>query len=134
LLSCSYYNKIFYFQLAVSENKNSSAQCVTTFNMYLSLAQLCYVDAKLAKYIWVSMLPNVWDLFSNDQKILLSARAIKFLTTSKLKNNFMTAFYEAINLCRPKIYFEWYVICSSIIHTIYYNMLLILYNVNKYLF
>jgi len=104
---------------------NSPTQCITTFNMCLSLTQLCYVDTKLAKSIWVSMLPNIWGFFNNDQKLLLSARATQFLTTSKLKNNFMTAFYEAINLCQPKIYFNSYVFVSSIIHTIYYNMLLI---------
>lgn len=79
------------------------------------------------------MFPGIWSLFNDNQKSLLSTRAVKFLTDSKLNNNFMAAFYEAINLCRPKIYFEPYVIC--LYHNTYHILCVInLYNVNKYLF
>lgn len=36
-------------------------------------------------------------------------KAVQFLENSKLKNNFMTIFYDAIILCKPNIYFEPYV-------------------------
>lgn len=77
--------------------------------MCSSLAQLCFVDENLAQNIWVSIVPSIWSLFNDNQRKLLSIKAIKFLTNNKLKNNFMTAFYEAIILCEPKINFEPYV-------------------------
>jgi len=78
--------------------------------MCFSLAQLCFIDEDLAKYVWISLLPDIWSLFNDEQRQLLSARAINFLTKSKIRNNFMTAFYEAIILCKPNINFKPYVI------------------------
>jgi len=78
--------------------------------MCFSLAQLCFCDEDLAKHLWITLLPNVWSLFNDDQRNLLSTRAMHFLAKSKLRNNFMTAFYEAIILCKPHINFKPYVI------------------------
>jgi len=77
--------------------------------MCFSLAQLCFVDEDLAKNLWISLLPDVWSLFNDDQRNLLSAKAINFLAKSKLRNSFMTAFYEAVILCKPNINFKPYV-------------------------
>lgn len=74
--------------------------------MCFSLTQLCFIDMNLAKHMWISLIPNIWSLFSIDQRNILSARAVHFLTNSKLKNAFMVAFYESIILCEPKINFE----------------------------
>jgi len=74
--------------------------------MCFSLAQLCFYDEDLAKYLWISLLPNVWSLFNDDQRNLLSTRAMNFLAKSELRNNFMTAFYEAIILCKPHLNFK----------------------------
>lgn len=78
-------------------------QNISTFDMCFSLAQLCFYDEDLAKYLWISLFPEVWSLFDDVQRNLLTARAITFLTKSKMRNNFMTAFYEAIILCKPNI-------------------------------
>lgn len=91
------------------ENSRSLVHDIRTLDMCSSLAQLCFVEENLAKNIWVSIIPSIWSLFNDNQRKLLSVKAIKFLTNSKLKNNFMTAFYEAIILCEPKIHFEPYV-------------------------
>jgi len=84
--------------------------------MCFSLAQLCFVDEDLAKTLWISLLPDVWSLFNDDQRNLLSARAIHFLANSKLRNNFMTVFYEAIILCKPNINFKPYVIYHNLLN------------------
>ncbi|XP_025202207.1 transcription-associated protein 1-like [Melanaphis sacchari] len=81
---------------------------ISTFDICFSVAQLCFVDEDLAKNLWISLLPDVWSLFNDDQRNLLSARAINFLAKSKLRNNFMAAFYEAIILCKPNINFKPY--------------------------
>lgn len=97
--------------------------------MCSSIAQLCFVDVNLAKSTWISILPDVWSLFNDEQRKSLSTKAVYFLTNSKLKNNFMTAFYEAIILCKPVINFEPYVFSqlNLLKHTMYhyfayYNM------------
>jgi len=74
--------------------------------MCSSLVQLCFVDVNLAKTLWISLLPNIWSLFSDIQRNSLSTKSVHFLTNSKLRNNFMTTFYEAVILCKPKINFE----------------------------
>lgn len=83
---------------------------ILTFHMCSSLAQLCFINMNLAKNTWTSILPSVWSTFNDDQKNLLSERAVNFLINSKIKNNFMAVFYEAIVLCVPKINFEPYAI------------------------
>ncbi|XP_029341770.1 transformation/transcription domain-associated protein isoform X2 [Acyrthosiphon pisum] len=83
-------------------------QNISAFDMCFSLAQLCFYDEDLAKYLWISLLPNVWSLFNDDQRNLLSTRAMNFLAKSKLRNNFMTVFYEAIILCKPHLNFKPY--------------------------
>lgn len=92
-------------------------QSILTYDMCSSLAQLCFMDDNLAKNIWMSIIPRIWNFFSDNHKDLLSMKAIQFLANSKLKNNFMTVFYEAIVLCKPKINFEpyvFYIICFII--------------------
>lgn len=78
----------------------------STYDMCSSLTQLCFIDINLAKHMWTTMIPEIWRLFSVDQRKILSAKAVHFLTNSKLKNSFMVAFYESIILCEPKINFE----------------------------
>lgn len=82
---------------------------IFTIEVCSSLAQLCFVNVNLAKHIWVSIIPSVWNIFNDTTKNFLSARAVQFLTNNKLKNNFMTTMYEAIILCEPKVHFESYV-------------------------
>lgn len=76
--------------------------------MCSSLAQLCFIDINLAKNTWTSLLPSIWNIFSNNQKTLLTEKAVNFLVNSKLKNDLGAAFYESITLCHPKIKFEPY--------------------------
>lgn len=71
--------------------------------MCSSIVQLCFIDALLAKTVWISLIPDIWSLFNNNQRNLLSRKAVNFLTISKVKNSFMTAFYKAVTLCTPKI-------------------------------
>ncbi|VVC36854.1 Hypothetical protein CINCED_3A003660 [Cinara cedri] len=96
--------------LVCSENNNFlelyPVNGVHTFDVCSSLAQLCFVNVNLAKIIWTSVLPSVWNMFNDEQKKLLTQKAVNFLVNSKLNKNSMAAFYEAIILCLPKIKFE----------------------------
>lgn len=102
--------------------------------MCSSLAQLCFVDANLAKNIWISIIPGIWSLFNDNQRKLLSSKAVKFLENSKLKNNFKAAFYEAIIQCEPKINFEPYdlFLIEFNIYVVYYKYLIYAINYFSY--
>lgn len=84
-------------------------QNIFTYDLCSSLVQLSFADLNLAKQLWLSVFPGIWNLLDDSQREILSSKAIKFLVNTKLKNSCMATFYEALILCQPKIVLTPYV-------------------------
>ncbi|XP_065321247.1 transformation/transcription domain-associated protein-like [Gordionus sp. m RMFG-2023] len=116
----------FVMDLQRSKGSLQNAFCVPLIN-------LCHQSSKLSEYLWIQLLPRIWDTLDNEQKRNLSQEfQLFFLSGTHIVQkdchpSVINVFFEAFSRCRPQVYLQ-----PSIIkylgkaHNLWYTALLAL--------
>lgn len=83
---------------------------IRTEQMLVATSQLCHIDTQLAENVWLAIFPNIWKIFSDDQRMNISKELIPFLSSGTNVNqkdcspSTLNTFTESLTKCVPSIY------------------------------
>ncbi|KAH8404548.1 hypothetical protein KR009_006495 [Drosophila setifemur] len=83
---------------------------IRTDQMLVATSQLCHVDTQLAQSVWLVFFPQIWNIFSEDQRYNITKELIPFLSSGTNVNqkdcfpSTLNTFVESLTKCSPSIY------------------------------
>lgn len=87
-------------------DQNRNYKC---WSFYNSVAQLCYMDTKLAHHIWIQLFPRIYSILNNRQQNIIATQIVPFLLSGihlrqrDMQISSINTFFEAVYYCNPPI-------------------------------